>query len=95
MFSVDGDGEIMDACFHFLVIVFKKTDKIHLYFIMVKNQVISLFGGEANFNDYLAGSIAKFILATKNDKKYDTCCHSEALLNKHYHNVNTPGYATI
>ncbi len=64
----------------------------------MKNQVISLFGGEANLNDYLASREGKFILSTSNDKtKYKTCCHPEALLSKLYHNdnANTLGYATV
>jgi hypothetical protein len=42
--------EIMDVYFHFLVIAFDVTNKVQLCLIAVKNQVISLFGGEANFN---------------------------------------------
>ena len=61
----------------------------------MKNQVISLFGGQANFNLYLANNDGKFILATNDEKKYITCCHPEALLNPKYRNANTPGYAII
>ena len=45
--------EIMDKYFGFLTIVFLKLDKVHLCSIAVKNQVISMFGGETNFNKYL------------------------------------------
>jgi hypothetical protein len=54
-----------------------------------------LFGGEANFNNYLADNDGKFISATNDEQKYITCCHPEALLNPKYHNANTPGYATV
>ncbi len=71
------------------------TNKVQLCLIAVKNQVISLFGGEANFNLYLADNDGKFISATNDEKKYITCCHLEALLNPKYCNANTPGYAII
>jgi hypothetical protein len=74
---------------------FNKSDKVQLCSIAVKNQVISLFGGEINFNLYLADNDGKFISATNDARKYITCCHPEALLNSKYHNANTPGYAII
>ena len=85
----------MDSYFHFFVTVFDVTNKVQLCSIAVKNQVISLFCGEANFNLYLADNNGKFISATNDEKKYITCCHPEALLNPKYRNANTPGYAII
>jgi hypothetical protein len=81
IFSNDNAHEIMDAYFLFLVSIFNKTDKVQLYLIAVKNQVISLFGREINFNLYLADNDGKFISATNDARKYITCCHPEALLN--------------
>jgi hypothetical protein len=85
----------MDAYFHFLVIVFDVTNKVQLCLIAVKNQDINLFGGEANFNPYLADNDGMFIPATNDKKKYITCSHTEAILNPKYCNANTPGYAII
>jgi hypothetical protein len=95
IFSNDDVHEMMDSYFHFLVTVFNLTNKVHLCSIAVKNQVISLFGGEANFNRYQANNYGKFISATNDEKKYITCCHPEALLNPKYCKANTPGYAII
>jgi hypothetical protein len=95
IFSNDDAHEIMDSYFHLLITVFDVTNKVQLCLIAVKNQVISLFGGEANFNLYLADKDGKFISATNDEKKYITCCHQEALLNPKYRNTNTPGNAII
>jgi hypothetical protein len=74
------------------MVVFSKLDKVHLCSVAVKNQVISMFGGETNFNKYLQTCRGKFYSASA--EKYATCCHPEALLNKQYCNEHTPGYAT-
>ena len=75
--------------------VFEVSNKVHLCLITVKNQVISQFGGEANFKDYLEDRDGKFISATNDEDQYKTCCHPEALLNTKYHNKNTPSYAFV
>jgi hypothetical protein len=95
IFRNDDVHEIMDSYFHFLVTVFIVTNKVQLCSIVVKNQVISLFGGKAYFNLYLANNDGKFILATNDEKKYITCYHPEALLNPKYCNANTSGYVII
>ena len=84
----------MDAYLHFMT-VFEVSNKVHLCLITVKNQVISQFGGEANFKDYLEDRDGKFISATNDEDQYKTCCHPEALLNTKYHNKNTPSYAFV
>jgi hypothetical protein len=95
IFSIYDVDEMMDAYFLFLITVFEVTNKVHLCSIAVKNQVISLFSREANFNDYLADKDGKFISATNDEKKYKTCCHPEALWNPIYCNANTLGYAIV
>ena len=82
--------EIMDKYFGFLTIVFSKLDKVHLCSVAVKNQVISMFGGETNFNKYLDTCPGKFYCGSA--EKYIICCHP--LLNKKYCNEHTPGYAS-
>ena len=92
IYSEKDSMEIMDKYFDFLMVVFSKLDKVHLCSVAVKNQVISMFGGETNFNRYLQTCPGKFYSASA--EKYITCCHPEALLNKKYLNEHTPGYAS-
>jgi hypothetical protein len=81
--------------FHFSITVFEVMNKVHLCSIAAKNQVTSLFGGEAHFNNYLAKKDGKFILATNDEKKNNTPCHSETLLNLKFCNANTPCFAIV
>ncbi len=92
IYSEKDSMEIMVKYFDFLVDVFSKLDKVHLCSVAVKNQVISMFGGETNFNKYLKTCPGKFYSASA--EKYITCCHPEALLNKKYLNKHTPDHAS-
>ena len=73
----------------------RTRNKVHLFSIAVKNRVISLFGGKANFKDYLSDRDGKFISATNDEDKYKTGCHAEALLNLKHCNKNTLGYEIV
>jgi hypothetical protein len=92
IYSEEDSMEIMDKYFDFLMIVFSKLDKVHLCSVAVQNQVVSMFGGERNFNKYLQTCPRKFYSASV--EKYSTCCHPEALLNKKYLNEHTLQYAS-
>jgi len=73
---------IMESYQVFLLLVFNTVARTHLCSQAVQNQVMALYGGKAEFQEYVKAYPDKFFSALNNN--FQTCCHPEFLLNERF-----------
>ena len=77
----------------FFLSVFNTVARTHLCSQAVQNQVMALYGGKAELQEYIKAYPDKFFSALNNN--FQTCCHPEFLLNERFRNEHTEWNAKL